>query len=158
MINRKHPWTRAYFIVLGVLSFVNWFLLWARFLGSGINGVSRSVFRILNFPLGNAYLWIEAKSNPWWNETFGTSGHFIFNDEIGPFLALVILCLAQAAIYFLLFSGLRGRAMKIHRGIAVLGFIAMFTAGAAGPALAPQVADTAFPLPCPIHPPSPMER
>jgi hypothetical protein len=107
MAKKRHPWIRAYFIVLSVLSAVNWFLLWARFLGSDIYGVSRSVFQILNFPLSNAYLWIESRPNSWWNETFGTSGHFIFNDEIGIFLALVLLCVLQAAICFLLFSAFR---------------------------------------------------
>ena len=114
MARKRHSRSRAYFIVLGVLSAVNWFLLWARFLGSGINGASRNVFRILNFPLGRAYLWIEAKSNPWWDETFGTSGHIIFNDEIGPFLALAVLCLAQAAIIVLLISGFRRLWQATH--------------------------------------------
>ncbi|MHB8095577.1 MAG: hypothetical protein ACYDH0_11620 [Candidatus Aminicenantales bacterium] len=114
MGKRRHPRLRVYFIVLGVLSAVNWFLLWARFLGSGVSRVNQSVFRILNFPLGEAYLRIEAKPNSWWDVTFGTSGHFIFNDEIGVFLTLVILCLIQAAIFFLLISGLRRLWQAIH--------------------------------------------
>lgn len=107
-------WGKNYFLVWGILSIVNWFFLWSRFYWFGFRGTTQKIFEILNFPLSNVYLWIEAKPNPWWNETFGTTSGVFFNDEFGPLLALVIVCLLQAAIFILLFSGFRRlwRAIK----------------------------------------------
>jgi hypothetical protein len=109
-----HQWGRIYFLVWGVLSIVTWFLLWSRFYWFGFRGTTRTIFQILNFPLGHAYLWIEAKTNPWWHEAFGTTYDVFLNDEFGPLLALVIVGLLPAAIFILLFSGFRRlwRAIK----------------------------------------------
>lgn len=98
---------RILFFLWGILIIVNWFLLWSRFYWFGFRGTTQKTFEILNFPLSKAYLWIEAKSNPWWNDTFGTTFNFFLNDEYGPMLALLIVCLLQAMILILLFSQLR---------------------------------------------------
>jgi len=106
-------WGKKYFLVWGILSIVNWFLLWSRFYGFGFRGTTLTIFQILNFPLSSAYLWIEGKPNPWWTGKFGTTFSIVLNDEFGPLLSLVIVGLLQAAIFILLFSGFR----KLWRAI-----------------------------------------
>lgn len=106
-------WAGNYAVVAGVLAAVNWFLLWSRFYRFGFRGATQKIFQILNFPLSKVYLGIESKSNPWWNGAFGTRFSWLFNDEFGPMLALLILDLIQAAVFVLLFSGIR----KLRRAI-----------------------------------------
>jgi hypothetical protein len=113
MTKAMRCWGKIYFLVGGILIIVNWFLLWSRFYWIGFRGTTQTIFQILNFPLSNAYFWIEAKTNPWWKGNFGTTFNTFLNDEFGPLLALVIVGLLQAAIFILLFSGFR----KLWRAI-----------------------------------------
>jgi hypothetical protein len=114
-MKKTRRWRRYFFFVWVILLVVDWFLLWSRFYPFGFRGTTQKVFEILNFPLSQAYLWVEAKPNPWWNETFGTVFNFVLNDEFGPLLVLVIMCFLKAAIFVLLFTGIQ-RLWRIIEG------------------------------------------
>lgn len=116
-MKKTRRWRKYFFLVWIILLVVDWFLLWSRFYSFGFRGTTQKVFEILNIPLSKAYLWVEAKPNPWWNETFGTVFNFVLNDEFGPLLVLVIMCFLQAAIIILLFTGILRlrRTIEGHR-------------------------------------------
>jgi hypothetical protein len=112
-----HRWLHNFFFVWVILLVADWFLLWSRFYPFGFRGTTQKVFEIINFPLSEVFLWVEAKPNLWWNESFGTTFNIVLNDEFGPMLVLVIISLLQAAILIVLFTRIRRlwQAFKRHQ-------------------------------------------
>ena len=94
-----HKWWRTYLLTVSILAAVDWFLLWPRFYWFGFQGTTKAVYTVLNFPCSYIYFWIEAKRNPWWYSIFGTHFEVLLNEEFGPLLVWLLLCLIQAAIF-----------------------------------------------------------
>jgi hypothetical protein len=86
---------------------LDWFLLWARFYWFGFDGLTKTIYTVVNFPWSIFYFWIAAKRNPWWHSTFGGRFEALLNDEFGPLLVFLVIALLQAAIFSALFAGFK---------------------------------------------------
>ena len=100
-------WWRTYLTIAGIMLVLDWFLLWARFYPFGSGGVTKLIYRIINFPWSNIYFRIEAKTNSWWNTILSGRFEFLLNDEIAPFCLFLIIVFLQAMIFTLIILGLK---------------------------------------------------
>jgi len=82
---------RTYLLVALALLGIDWFLGVARFQWV----VFGHVFTAVNFPLSLVYLWLEKQPSTWWFNYFGRP----VNDEVGQFIAFLLMIGLQAAVY-----------------------------------------------------------
>jgi hypothetical protein len=97
-------------LIAGTLLFLDWFLLWSRFLSAGMGKAVQGIFWVLNFPWSVPYLWLERQTNPWWRRTFGEPLYVMLNDELGPMIVLILIVLVQAFLFALIITTLKRRS------------------------------------------------
>jgi len=87
---------KNYLLVLMPLLAVEWLVGMLRFSFKAFE----TVFKVINFPLGYVYLWLETKSSSWWFELLGTQ---LINDEIAQLITFLLMAAIQAFLLYLLF-------------------------------------------------------
>jgi hypothetical protein len=105
----KRDFVRTYVVTAAALLFLDWLLLWSRFLQATLAKVTEGLFWILNFPWSIPYLWLERQANPWWRRTFGEPLYVVLNDELGPMIVLILIVLVQALLFALVITKLKKR-------------------------------------------------
>jgi hypothetical protein len=106
----KRDFVRTYVMAAAGLLFLDWLLLWSRFLHATLAKVTEGLFWILNFPWSIPYLWLEKQTNPWWRRTFGEPLDALFNDELGPMIVLVLIVLLQSLLLARIYLRLKRRS------------------------------------------------
>jgi len=105
------PW-KTYLKFFVVLFFFDWFLGVARFYWYPFG----KIFVVINYPFSIPLIWLERKTNLWWNSVFGRRLDFIFNDEIGMAIAFFLMVLLQslllASIYLLFKTWRRNKQVR----------------------------------------------
>jgi len=78
------------FILLPFLVF-EWLIGTLRFSSK----LFQTVFKVINFPLIYAYIWLETKSRSWWDENLGIG---LINDEAALIIAFFLMAAIQALL------------------------------------------------------------
>jgi len=86
---------KNYLLVLMPLLAVDWLVGMLRFSFKFFE----TVFKIINFPLGYVYLWLETKSSSWWFELLGAD---LINDEVAQWILFLLMVAIQALLLYLI--------------------------------------------------------